>query len=171
MLGNENRKEENTNPHSSEGSSCSSILLKRESLNALVRAYSAIPSLRGSGSKLPMHPRSLGGRPGREDLAFQVTKSGLEGRCVNHRGITQATLHVLRLVSERRGDEISARECTVQSIKGVKAMLWRADTAVLADGCLACHRIGGQGGHGGLGENNSGYPYRENLPDQLTPVG
>jgi len=77
-------------------------------------------------------------------------------------------LHVLRLVSERRGDGISARECTVQSIEGVKTMLWCADTAVVADGCLACHRMGGQGGHGGLGENNRGYPYRANLPDQLS---
>lgn len=29
------------------------------------------------GSKLPMQPLSLGTRPGREDLVFQVTKRGL----------------------------------------------------------------------------------------------
>jgi hypothetical protein len=40
-------------------------------------AYSASPSLKGSASKLPMQPRNLGARPGREERVFQVTNSGL----------------------------------------------------------------------------------------------
>ena len=37
-----------------------------------------MPSRIGMGSKLPMQPLSLGVRPGREDLMFQVTKRGLD---------------------------------------------------------------------------------------------
>lgn len=66
----------NDTPHSSKGSSFASIFLNRESLKALVSAYSAMPSRIGMGSKLPMQPLSLGVRPGREDLMFQVTKRG-----------------------------------------------------------------------------------------------
>ena len=43
-----------------------------------MRAYSAIPSRIGSGSKVPIHPRNLGARPGREDLVFQVTNRGCD---------------------------------------------------------------------------------------------
>ncbi len=70
--------ERSTHEHSSVSSSHSSIPLNLESRNALMRAYSASPSLSGWGSKVPMQPRSLCGRPGREDRVFQVTKRGLE---------------------------------------------------------------------------------------------
>jgi hypothetical protein len=66
-----------TYPHSREGSSRGSIFRKRESLNALINAYSARPSLRGMASKLPMQPLSLGDLPERDDLVFQVTNNGL----------------------------------------------------------------------------------------------
>jgi hypothetical protein len=66
----------NDTPHSSKGSSFASIFLNRESLKALMSAYSAMPSRIDMGSKLPMQPLSLVVRPGREDLMFQVTKRG-----------------------------------------------------------------------------------------------
>lgn len=65
-------------PHSNVFSSDLSIFLNRESLNALMRAYSASPSCKGSASKLPMHPRSLGARPGRDERVFHVTNRGLQ---------------------------------------------------------------------------------------------
>lgn len=65
-------------PHSRLSSSCLSIFLKRESLNALMMAYSARPSRIGKGSKVPMQPRNLGARPGREERVFHVTKTALE---------------------------------------------------------------------------------------------
>lgn len=74
------------------------------------------------------------------------------------RGDTGATLHVLCLVGKRRRDGFSAHKCTVQGIKGVKAMLWGADTVLLA---------GGGRGHGGWER----LPYRANSDGQLTPVG
>jgi len=62
-------------PHSRDGSSRRSIFLKRESLNALVNAYSARPLLSGMASKLPIQPLSLGDLLERDDLVFQVTNN------------------------------------------------------------------------------------------------
>lgn len=64
-----------TYPHCNLSNSLLSIFLNLESLNALIRAYSASPSCRGMGSKLPMQPRKRHSRP---CLMCQVINKGLE---------------------------------------------------------------------------------------------
>ena len=112
-------------PHSRLSSSCFSIFRNLESLKALMRAYSAIPSRIGSGSKVPIHPRNLGARPGREDLVFQVTNSGL--KIVSKARPGPPGAYSLLLVWEFDRDRLLGREGAVERIESMKAVLGKAD--------------------------------------------
>lgn len=124
------------------------------SLNALISAYSASPSLTGSGSNVPMHPRSLGARPGREERVFHVTNRGLHSSRLNWReregqskGISDrrptrrvrvwrpkrssAGRNVLVVVRERRDDGLSRSQSTVQSVERMETVFLRAGLFLL----------------------------------------
>jgi hypothetical protein len=109
--------------HSSDSNSYSSILLNRESLKALMRAYSASPSFKGNASKLPMHPRSRGARPGREERVVQVTNRGLYFIVMFKKANSHSTGYVLLLVRELGWNRFVVSEGTVQSVKGMIAVL------------------------------------------------
>ena len=113
-----------THPHSRVSSSRSSIFLKRWSSNALISAYSARPSRIGIASKVPMHPLNRGCRPGRDDLVFQVTKSGL--RSVSTHCISYA-VHALFLIRKLRCDGFVPRQCAEERIEASETMLLGAD--------------------------------------------
>lgn len=155
-----------TYPHSRLSNSHSSIFLNLVSLKALMRAYSARPSWRESGSKFPIHPRSLGGRPGREERVFQVTKSGLPVANIpsvyNIICETSQGRHSLFVVCEFGRNRFPMCESAVQCIESMETVFGSANPGIspLREVCGAVggekrHRKGGcygdKGGRGRLG--------------------
>lgn len=82
----------------------------------------------GIASKVPMQPLNRGCRPGRDDLVFQVTKSGLH-RISTHR--VSYAAHVLFLVWELRCDGFVPRQCTEERIEAPETMLLGADGLIV----------------------------------------
>ena len=82
----------------------------------------------GIASKVPMHPLSRGCRPGRDDLVFQVTKSGLHSMSTHS---IFCTAHALFLVRKLRRDGFVSGQGTEERIKAAEAMLLGADGLII----------------------------------------
>lgn len=106
-----------------------------------------MPSCIDMGSKLPMQPLNLGERPGREDLMFQVTKSGLDDGNQSRAGIWYEDDAQL-LVQERGRNRRATCEGTVQGVKGMETMLGGAGLVVL-NCCLTSRWVDREEGHDG----------------------
>ena len=90
-----------------------------------------------------MHPRSRGGRPGREDNVFHVTKSGLEHHISVSAHIVLTIRHVLLLVRERRVNRLATSQSAIKGVKCMEAVLW-SSSFVLYDGFDIILRIRGR---------------------------
>jgi hypothetical protein len=124
-MGNGAIADKTPHPHSNLCNSRSSIFLKRESLKALMSAYSARPSRTGRASNVPMQPLRRECPLKREGWVCHETNSGLQSR-LDQDSSKWNIDNTLCSIGEWGWDGFSIGESTVECIESVVAMLRKA---------------------------------------------